>query len=158
MTSEAKTVEEYLASLPEDRRAIISAVRDAINARLPQGYEEGMQYGGIGWYVPHSLFPAGYHCNPKEPLNFAGLANQKNHIGIHLFCLYGSEARMKEFQEAYAATGKKLDMGKSCLRFKKLDDLALDVITETVSRIPAQQYVDHYTSSLAARASKKKKG
>lgn len=155
MTSDAKTVEEYLASMPEDRRQALSAVRDAINAKLPPGYEEGMQYGAIGWYVPHATFPPGYHCNPKEPLPFVGLANQKNHMGVYLFCLYMDETHMAWFNEAYRATGKKMDMGKSCLRFKKLEDLALNVVAESISRIPVAEFVANY-SALDPRNRKKK--
>lgn len=155
MTSDAKTVEEYLASLPEDRREALSAVRDAINAKLPPGYEEGMQYGAIGWFVPHSTFPSGYHCNPKEPLPFVGLANQKNHMGVYLFCLYMDEAHMAWFHEAYQASGKKMDMGKSCLRFKKLEDLAVDVVAESISRIPVDEFVANYSAQDPRNRKKK---
>lgn len=156
MTSDAKTVEEYLASLPEDRRQIVSAIRDAINSKLPEGYEEGVQYGGISWHVPHSIFPAGYHCNPKEPLYFAGLVNQKHHVDIHMFCLYMNEDHLNWFKEAYAAAGKKLDMGKSCVRVKKLEDVPLDVFSETISRIPVKQYLDRYTQAFPVKEKKKR--
>src|SRR5215831_18648227 len=128
MTSNAKTVDEYLRSLPPDRRAALSAVREVILANLPEGYEEQMQYGMIGYVVPHRLYPAGYHCNPKEPLPFATLGSQKNHMALHLCTVYGDGATTEWFRKAYAATGKKLDMGKACVRFKRLDDLPLDVI------------------------------
>lgn len=157
MQSGAATVEEYLASLPEDRREIVSKVRDAINVRLPEGYEEGMQYGMIGWYVPHSIFPAGYHCDPKQPLPFAGLANQKNHIGVYLFCLYVNEEHLAWFQEAYAQTGKKLDMGKSCMRFKKLEDFALEVVVESIAKVSVEEFVAHYTSHYPPKEKKIKK-
>lgn len=157
MPSDIKTVEEYLASLPDDRRAIVSEVRDAINTRLPEGYEEGMQYGMIGWYVPHSIFPSGYHCDPKQPVPFAGLANQKNHIGIYLFCLYVNENHLAWFTEAFAKTGKKLDMGKSCIRFKKLEDFALDVVAESISRVSVDEFLGHYCSFFPPKEKKVKK-
>lgn len=157
MQSGAATVEEYLASLPEDRREIVSKVRDAINARLPEGYEEGMQYGMIGWYVPHSVFPSGYHCDPKQPLPFAGLASQKNHIGVYLFCLYVNEEHLAWFREAYAQTGKRLDMGKSCLRFKKLEDFALEVVVESIAKVSVDEFVAHYTSHYPPKEKKTKK-
>jgi len=156
MTSHAATVEQYLAELPEDRRAAISAVRDVILAHLPEGYREGMQYGMIGYYVPHSLFPAGYHCDPKQPLPFAALASQKNHMALYLTCLYGNDEQEAWFREAWAAAGKKLDMGKACIRFKKVEALALDVIGETISRVPTEEYVGRYQRSLDEMKSRKK--
>ncbi|MCC6130446.1 MAG: DUF1801 domain-containing protein, partial [Acidobacteria bacterium] len=128
MQSKAPTVDEYLASLPEDRRAALAAVRDVIRKNLDPSYEEGMQYGMIGYYVPHSVYPAGYHCDPKQPLPFAGLASQKGHMSLYLMCVYGDSEQEKWFREEWAKTGKKLDMGKSCVRFKKVEDLALGVI------------------------------
>ncbi len=157
MQSGASTVEEYLASLSDDRREVVSRVRDAINARLPQGYEEGMQYGMIGWYVPHSIFPSGYHCDPKQPLPFAGLASQKNHFGIYLFFLYVSDEQLAWFQDAYAKSGRKLDMGKSCIRFKKLEDFALDVVVESAARVSVEEFVAHYTSHFPPKEKKAKK-
>ena len=120
MQSKAKTVAKYLAELPEDRRAAISKIRAVIRKNLPNGYKEGMQYGMIGYFVPHSIFPDGYHCDPKQPLPFASLASQKNHMALYLMCIYGSESHKAWFKEAWEKTGKKLDMGKSCVRFKKL--------------------------------------
>ncbi len=141
MQSKATTVEEYLAGLPEDRRQAIEAVRAVILRNLDKDYEEGMQYGMIGYYVPHHVYPAGYHCDPRQPLPFAGLASQKNHCSLYLMCVYGESEVSKWFQEAWAKTGKKLDMGKACVRFKKSEDLALDVIGETIRRVPAAKYI-----------------
>src|SRR5262245_60629855 len=93
MTSKAKTVKDYLASLPDDRRAALSAVRDVILKNLDEDYEEGMQYGMIGYYVPHRVYPAGYHCDPKQPLPFVALGSQKNHMAIHMMCLYMNDER-----------------------------------------------------------------
>lgn len=142
MQSKAKTVDEYLAALPEDRRETLQAIRSVILKKLPKGYEEGMQYGMIGYFVPHSLYPAGYHCDPKQPLPFAGLASQKNHMSLYFMCVYGNPEQERWFREAWTRTGKKLDMGKSCVRFKRLEDVPLDVIGETVKRVPVKKFVE----------------
>src|SRR5690242_19020399 len=118
MQSKTASVKEYLASLPADRRADVEAVRRVILENLDKDYEEGIQYGMIGYYVPHRVHPAGYHCDPKQPLPFAGVASQKNHMSIHLMAVYGSPEQEKLFKDAWAKTGKKLDMGKACIRFK----------------------------------------
>ena len=151
MQSQARTVDEYLRSLPPDRREAISAVRDVIRRNLDREYEEGMQYGMIGYYVPHSLFPAGYHCDPRQPLGFAGLASQKNHMAIYLMAQYVGDREGKRFRAAYEAAGKKLDMGKSCIRFKKLDELALDVIGDAIRRMPARAWIEYYKSEIDVR-------
>lgn len=143
MPSKASTVAQYLAELPEDRRRVIQAVRQMILENLDGDYEEGMQYGMIGYYVPHRVYPAGYHCDLKQPLPFAGLASQKNYMSLYLMCVYGDSSHARWFREAWAKTGKKLDMGKACVRFKKLDDLALDCIGEAIRRVPAKKYVEY---------------
>ncbi len=153
MTSKATTVEEYLAGLPEDRRNALEAVRRIILENLDGDYEEGMQYGMIGYYVPHRVHPAGYHCDPRQPLPFANLGSQKNHMALYLMCVYGESDLSRWFREAWAKTGKKLDMGKSCVRFKKVEDLALDVIGEAIKRVPAKKYIEH--CEAATRSSKK---
>jgi Domain of unknown function (DU1801) len=150
MQSKATTVEQYLAELPEDRRKAIEAVRRVVLKNLDKDYEEGIQYGMIGYYVPHRVYPAGYHCDPRQPLPFAGLASQKNHMSLYLMCVYGSTDHAHWFTEAWAKTGKKLDMGKSCVRFKKVEDLALDVIGEAIKRVPAKQYIAYCEASLKA--------
>jgi hypothetical protein len=150
MISKAKTVADYLDELPEDRRAAINAVRQVIRRNLDKGYEEGMCYGGIGYYVPHKLYPAGYHCDPSKPLPFAGVASQKHYMAVYLMCIYGDSGEDKWFRSAWAKTGKKLDMGKCCVRFRKLDDLALDLIGEAIARMPVKKYVALYESLLPA--------
>ncbi|MFT5285091.1 MAG: hypothetical protein ACI8TQ_001252 [Planctomycetota bacterium] len=150
MQSKAKTVKQYLAELPEDRREAIQAVRKVVLKNLPKGYEEGMQYGMIGYFVPHSLFPAGYHCDPTQPLPFAALASQKNHMAIYLMCIYGSEKHKAWFSEAWLKTGKKLDMGKSCIRFKKLEQVALNVIGQAIKKVPASKFIAAYQESRNA--------
>src|SRR5690349_6162694 len=127
MQSKATTVKEYLASLPADRRADVEAVRKVILKNLDRDYREGM-HGMITYCVPHSIYPAGYHCDPKQPLPFAGLAAQKNTISVYLMCVYADGEHAGWFRGAWAKTGKKLDMGKCCVRFKRAEDAALDVI------------------------------
>jgi Domain of unknown function (DU1801) len=148
MQSKAKTVAEYLAELPEDRRKAIETVRQVVLKNLDSHYEEGMQYGMIGYYVPHRVYPAGYHCDPKQPLPFASLGSQKNHMALYLMCIYGDTNQSNWFQEAWAKTGKKLDMGKSCVRFKRVEDLALDVIGEAIKRVPAKKYIAHCEAAI----------
>ena len=144
MQSKAATVKEYLASLPDDRRAAIEAVRKVILAHLDKDYEEGMQYGMIGYSVPHRVYPPGYHTDPKQALPFAALASQKNHMAFYIMGLNGDPTLAKWFEKAWKDTGRKLDVGKSCIRFKKLDDLALDVIGEALHRLPARKYIEIY--------------
>jgi hypothetical protein len=141
MQSQATTVEQYLAELPEDRRRAIAAVREVLLKNLDKDYEEGMQYGMIGYYVPHDVYPPGYHCDPRQPLFFAGLASQKNYMSLYLMCIYGESDHARWFRQAWKKTGKKLDMGKACVRFKMLEDLPLDLIGEAVRRVPARKYV-----------------
>ncbi len=148
--SEAATPDEYLASLPADRREAISQVRDVIRTNLPAGYEEGMQYGMIGYYVPLQRFPDTYN---GHPLGLAAIASQKNHMAIYLNNVYGDPDTERWFKERYAGTGKMLDMGKSCVRFRKLEDLPLEVIGETIARSPLDEFVDRYA---AVRGSSRK--
>jgi Domain of unknown function (DU1801) len=150
MQSKATTVEEYLSQLPEDRHKDIEAVRQVVLKNLDKDYEEGIQYGMIGYYVPHRVYPAGYHCDPKQPLPFAALASQKNYMSLYLMCVYGDSEHAKWFQQAWAKSGKKLDMGKSCIRFKKADDLALEVIGEAIRRVPAKKYIEKCEAGLKA--------
>ena len=151
MTSSATTVEQYLAELPPDRREAIAAVRAVILANLDPAYQETMAYGMIGYSIPHTLYPAGYHCNPKDPLPFAGLASQKNNMAVYLMSLYiqvdGSDTAW--FESEWAKSGKKLDKGKSCIRFKKLTDLDLNVLGQAIKRVSAKQYIQYYEARLA---------
>jgi len=147
MQSKAATVKEYLAELPADRRETIESVRAVILKNLPKGYAEGMQYGMIGYFVPHSIYPSGYHCDPKQPLPFASLASQKNHMAVYMFCIYSDGDVAERFKDEWLATGKKLDMGKSCVRFKKLEDVALDVIGRAVKRMPVKKFIEQYETA-----------
>lgn len=164
MQSKATTVAAYLKELPADRRVAIEAIRQVIRANLDEGIEEGMTYGMIGYYVPHSLYPAGYHCDPKMPLGYAGLASQKNHLSLYLMSVYcgcdGGDAteHANWFREAWLATGKKLDMGKSCIRFKKLEDVPLEVIGEAIRRVPVASYLRYYEAARKQVAERTTKG
>ena len=152
------TIEAYLAALPKDRREALSTIRSTIRKALPRGYAEGIQYGMIGWFVPHSIYPAGYHCDPKQPLPFASLASQKSHMAIYLFCTYLDEAQSNWFREAWLATGKRLDMGKSCVRFKRIEDVPLDVVAEAIRRVPVKAFIEQYERSVpAARTAREKR-
>jgi Domain of unknown function (DU1801) len=149
-SSDAATPEAYLASLPSERRQALTALRDVIRANLPAGYEEGMQYGMIGWFVPLGRFPDTYN---GQPLGLAAIASQKHYMSLYLNTVYGDPETDRWFRERYAASGKKLDMGKSCVRFRRLDDLPLDLIGETIARVPVDRYVERYR---AARGSSRK--
>ncbi|USN98288.1 MAG: DUF1801 domain-containing protein [Phycisphaeraceae bacterium] len=154
MRSSAANPEQYLAELPEERRAAVSAIRETIRANLDSGFREGMQYGMIGYFVPHEVYPAGYHCDPKQPLPFASVASQKNHIGIYLFCVYMNPAEQARFVEAWRATGKRLDMGKGCVRVRKLEDVPLDVLGETIRRVTVSSFIEQYERQLGPRGPK----
>jgi len=145
MKSKASTVEEYLAALPEDRLAAIQAVRKVILKNLPKGYEEVLQYGVLGYVVPLKVFPSGYLNRKNEPLPYIALASQKNYMSIYMMSVYG-DAEAK-FREEYQATGKRLDMGKCCVRFRKLEDLPLDVIGKAVARYPMKKWIEICVSS-----------
>ena len=163
MQSKAPTVAKYLAELPPERRAAIQAVRETILANLDRRYEEGMHSGIIAYYVPHSVYPPGYHCDPKQPLPFAGLASQKNYMSVYLMSVYAHEGNERWLRDEFKKAGKKLDMGKCCIRFKKLDDLPLAVIGEAIRRVPVKTCIEHYETAIltmnkaaAARMAKKK--
>lgn len=158
MAKKPETVRAYLEALPADRRRALEAVRKVIRENLPAGYAEGIQYGMIGYFVPHSRYPAGYHCDPSQPVPFASLASQKNHMAVYLSCVYGDEGRRERFVADWKATGKKLDMGKSCVRFKRVEDVALEVLGEAV-RVPVDRFVAEYEAAIggARGASGKKK-
>lgn len=145
MQSKATTVSDYLAGLPADRRADISRIRALVNAHVDPAIQEGMLYGMITWSVPHSIFPAGYHVDPKTPLPFAALASQKNYMSLYLMTAYGEGSTGEAWiRTHWPKTAKKLDMGKSCIRFKSVDDLALDVVGEAIARVPVQEHLSWY--------------
>ena len=149
MQSTAKTPDEYIATLPEDRKSAISAIRKVVNDNLPKGFKEGMAYGMIGWVVPHEIYPPGYHCDPKLPLGFMSLASQKNHIALYSMCLYGNVDQLSWFLVEWPKhSKKKLNMGKSCIRFTKLEDIPLALIGELASKVTPRQWIDIYEKAL----------
>jgi hypothetical protein len=145
----ARSPEEMIAGLPPERAAAISRVREVILANLPPGYRESMQSGMIGYGIPLERYPDTYN---GQPLAYAALANQKNHMALYLMSVYGNPAEERWFRERYAATGKKLDMGKACIRFKRLEDLPLDLIGETIARTPVERFIAGYEGAREAAA------
>jgi len=149
MQSTATTVDEYIASLPEDRKAAMMHLRQVINANIPPKFSEVMGYGMIGWVIPHVLYPAGYHCNPKLPLPFINLASQKNFIALYHMGMYGNPKLLEWFTQEYAKRVKsKLDMGKSCVRFKKMDQIPFELIGELCAKVSADQWIEWYEKAL----------
>ena len=139
--SKATTVSQYLVELPDDRRAEIEKIRDLVNDALPAGYREGLSFGMIGWVVPFEDYPDTYN---KQPLAYAGLAAQKNYNSLYLNCVYASPGRTERLRAAFAAAGKKLDMGKSCIRFKRADDLPLGPIRDEIASTPPAEFIRIY--------------
>lgn len=151
MQSKAETPAAYIESLPEDRKKIIAKMRSVINKNLPKGFKEGMGYGMLGWVVPHTLFPAGYHCDPDMPLPFISLASQKNYISLYHMGLYGGKD-LEWFQKEWPKhSDKKLDMGKCCIRFKKPEDVPLDLIAALCTRITPEEWIRYYETQMKSR-------
>jgi len=152
--SKATTVQDYLAELDPDRRDIIEEVLATVRASLPAGYVEAMRWGMISWEIPLEDYPNTYN---GQPLSFAGLASQKDGCSLYLMCVYADDDDAERFKVAYRATGKRMDMGKSCVRFKKVDDLPLGLIAETIAAVPPEVYIARYEASRheATKAVKK---
>lgn len=149
MQSKATTIEAYLEELPEERKEIMRALRDTINGHLPAGFSEGMGYGMLGWAVPHSIYPSGYHCNPEVPLPFLSIASQKNFIAVYHMGLYADDTLLQWFTEAYPNYSKtKLDMGKSCIRFKKPETIPLELIAELCTKMTPEEWIRLYEKQL----------
>lgn len=144
MRSASGTIEEYLAALPDDRRQAITAVRDLILQNLPEGYQEALAFGMIGYVIPLSRYPKTYN---GQPLMYAAVANQKNYMSVYLMGVYGSTEAADWFQTEYRLTGKRLDMGKSCVRFRRLDDLPLQLIGRAVARFTPEEFIRIYESN-----------
>lgn len=142
--SKAKTVEEYLEELPEERRAVVAAVRDVVLANLPEGYEEGMSWGMISYEIPLSRYPKTYN---RQPLAYVSLAAQKNHYALYMMGCYESSESEALLRREFEAAGKKLDMGKCCVRFKKLEDLPLEAIGKTVAATTPDEMIATYEAS-----------
>ena len=148
MQIKAATPEEYLTKIPEERVETMEKLRKTILDHLPKGFEEGMNYGMIGYYVPQSIYPDGYHCTPELPLPFANIASQKNFIGFYHMGLYAKPELHQWFVEEYAMRCKyKLDMGKSCVRFKRMDDIPYDLIGELMQKMTVDEWISIYETN-----------
>lgn len=149
MKAQGKTVNEILANLPEERAEPFNKLHDVIVKNLPKGFEPAISYGGLGYVVPHKLYPAGYHCKPSEPLPFAGIASQKGSINFYHMGIYADPELMKWFQTEYPKHSKqKLDIGKSCVRFKKFDDIPYKLIGELMKKISVKDWIELYETNL----------
>ena len=149
MKATGKTVEEILINLPEDRAESFNRLHDVIVKNLPKGFEAAISYGGLGYVVPHTLYPAGYHCKPSEPLPFAGISSQKNSINFYNMGIYSDPKLSKWFVTEYPKYSKqKLDMGKSCVRFKKLDEIPYELIGKLMKKMSVKEWIDIYESNL----------
>ena len=148
MPSTVKEVEAYLEGLADERREALEAVIAVVEENIDQRFEFGMQYGMPAWYLPHSEYPDGYHADSKQPLPFASIASQKRHIGLYLFCVYADDELKDRFVSEWKETGKRLDMGKSCVRVKDLDSIPLEVIGRAFKRSTAKKFVKAYEASV----------
>ncbi|MBE2229071.1 MAG: DUF1801 domain-containing protein [Chitinophagaceae bacterium] len=152
MQSKAATVDAYIAELPEDRQKAVNELRKVIKKNLPKGFKECMNYGMIGYVVPHSIYPAGYHCDPKLPLPFMGLASQKNAISVYHMGVYADPKLYKWFTEAHAkASPKKPDMGKSCIRYKKAEDIPYKLIGELSAKLTVEEWIAWYEKAFTKK-------
>lgn len=155
MQSTAKTVNEYLNELPEERKDAFIKLRNSILNNLPKGFEEQMSYGMLGYVVPHSIYPNGYHCNPKLPLPFINIASQKNFIALYHMGIYANLELLEWFTAEYPKhSSLKLDMGKGCIRFKKPDQIPFDLIAELAAKISVEDWIECYETQLKSRKSK----
>ncbi len=153
MKYEASSPEEFISKIPEERKPVLQKLRDVILANLPAGFEETMSYGMIGYVVPHSIYPDGYHCTPELPLPFMNIASQKNFVALYHMGIYANEDILKWFQAEFPKHCKrKLDMGKSCIRFKYLDDIPYELIGELTRKIKVQDWIDTYESAIKPKA------
>lgn len=149
MTSSAETPEQYIQEAPEERQEALKKLRKTIQQNLPKGFEEGMQYGMIGYYVPHSAYPAGYHCKPEEPLPFMSFASQKNSVNLYHSGIYANKKLHDWFVNEYPKHVKtKLDMGKSCVRFKKVEHIPYDLIAELVQKMSMEEWISIYEENI----------
>ena len=149
MQYKADSPEAYIEHLPEDRQPVIAAMREAVNRNIPPGFEETVGYGHFGWVVPHTMYPAGYHCNPKDPLPFLGIASQKNHIALYHMGIYSDPKLLSWFQNEWPKhSDRKLDMGKSCIRFKKPEHVPVSLIGELSSKMTPAEWIDRYEATM----------
>jgi len=153
MKYEASSPEEFISKIPEERKPVLQKLRDVILANLPAGFKETMSYGMIGYVVPHSIYPDGYHCTPELPLPFMNIASQKNFVALYHMGIYANEDILKWFQAEFPKHCKrKLDMGKSCIRFKYLDDIPYELIGELTRKITVQDWIETYESAIKTKA------
>jgi len=149
MKYEAISPDDYISQLPDERKEPLTKLRKVINDNLPKGFEEGMNYNLIGYYVPHSVYPDGYHCDPKLPLPFMNLASQKNFVAVYHMGVYAKKELLDWFTSEYPKySNRKIDMGKSCVRFKKMDDIPYQLIGELASKMTAEEWIDIYESNV----------
>lgn len=149
MQSKANAPEEYINELPDDRKEAVTKLRNIIKKNLPKGFKEGMGYGMISYTVPHTIYPPGYHCNPETPLPFMNLASQKNYISVYHMGLYGDNKLSKWFIKEYEKLGiGKLDMGKCCIRFKKMEKIPYQLIGDLSSKITPKEWIAIYEKNL----------
>lgn len=149
MKQPGTTVEEILANVPQDRAEAFNKLHQVIVKNLPEGFEAGISYGGLGYVVPHTIYPAGYHCKPVEPLPFAGIASQKNSINFYHMGIYSDPALLEWFVSEYPKhSNQKLDMGKSCVRFKKFEEIPFELIGELMKKISVKDWINTYETKL----------
>lgn len=145
MQSSALSVQDYLKEIPEERKPYVNKLRETIVKNIPDGFVEQMSYGMIGFVVPHSIYPDGYHCSPKLPLPFVNIASQKNFISLYHMGLYADKELLNWFATEYPKySSQKLDMGKGCIRFKKLDQIPYDLIAQLMQKITVQDWISSY--------------
>lgn len=149
MKSKNKDIKNYIQNLPEDRKLILTKLREVIIKNLPKGFEETLNYGMISYFVPLSIYPDGYHCNPKEPLPFLSIANQKNHIAIYHMGIYANEELYNWFVKEFITIKKsKPNISKSCIRFKKIEDIPFELIAKLISKISVNEWIDTYETKF----------
>lgn len=149
MQYQADTIEDYIDQIPEDRKQPVQKLRKTVADNLPKGFEEGILYKMIGFYVPHSLYPEGYHCDPKTPLPFINIASQKNFVALYHSGIYAKKELLDWFVAEYPKHCKyKLDMGKSCVRFKKMEDIPYDLIAELCTKLTPEEWIEIYEAAI----------
>ncbi|WMI66844.1 DUF1801 domain-containing protein [Aestuariibaculum sp. YM273] len=149
MQYQAETPEDYITQVPEERQEVLTKLREVIKENLPEGFQEGIQYGMIGYFVPHSLYPDGYHCNPSEPLPFMSFASQKNSVNLYHMGIYAVPEIYDWFVTEYPKYSKrKLDMGKSCIRFKKVEEIPYQLIAELCRKLTPEQWITIYETNI----------
>ena len=149
MRIESTSVDDYFSKVPEERQEVMNKLRAVVKENIPSGFEEVLSYGMPGYVVPHSIYPGGYHCDPKLPLPFASIASQKNFIAVYHMGIYANKELMDWFVGEYPKhCSRKLDMGKSCIRFKKIDDIPFELIGELMSKMSVEDWVSVYDANV----------